>query len=304
MGRRALVLAIALLLGLVAAFSIWRWLNGIEAEFQAGQTVVPVYRAVAPIPEGSTGAQILQSITISLVESTEQQQDLPGDFIGSKEELESILRTRVAVGPISANEILVQSQWAELSVQITPLVDLIDTGLEAVTVSPDVVSGVNGFVRPGDKVNIIVTLSIEFNLTTLGQQAPQFGIPSDVTADGSAAADQVQEVDYTRYVLHQVPVIAVGRQVTAAAGATASVVGDTTASAADQGSVQGGQVEETVSSVFTLALPPEEIERLIFAQNAGQLYYTLIPADYVLVETKGVTIQTLFAGDLVEDIFG
>jgi hypothetical protein len=31
---------------------------------------------------------------------------------------------------------------------------------------------------------------------------------------------------------------------------------------------------------------------------------TLVPADFVEVETQGVTIETLFAGDIVDDIFG
>ena len=31
---------------------------------------------------------------------------------------------------------------------------------------------------------------------------------------------------------------------------------------------------------------------------------TLVPADFIEVETDGVTIESLFAGDIVEDIFG
>lgn len=303
MGRRALVLAIALVLGLVAGFAIWRYLNGIESEFRQDQELVPVFRAVAPIQEGTPGAQVLQGQATSYFADEEQREDLPADYIATQEELDALLADRVAVGPISANEILVASQWAALSVELTPLVDLIDEGLEAVTVSPDVIAGVNGFVRPGDKVNILVTLEIAFNLTDVAA-VPEFGIPTEPAPEGETQNAQEEIVQYTRYVLNQVPVIAVGRKVTSEEGAPETVTVETTP-AADQGTVQGEAApEEAVSSVYTLALPPEDIERLVFAQSNGSLYFTLIPEDYVLTETKGVTINTLFAGDLVEDIFG
>jgi pilus assembly protein CpaB len=299
-----LVLAIALVLGLVAGFAVWRYLNGIESEFRADQELVPVFRAVAPIQEGTPGAQVLQGQAATYVASEEQRKDLPADYIATQEELDALLADRVAVGPISQNEILVASQWTALSVELTPLVDLIDEGLEAVTVSPDVIAGVNGFVRPGDKVNILVTLEIAFNLTDVAA-VPEFGIPTEPAPEGETQDTQEEIVQYTRYVLNQVPVIAVGRKVTAEEGAPESVTVTTVAPAADQGTVQGeATAEEAVSSVYTLALPPEDIERLVFAQANGALYFTLIPEDYVLTETKGVTINTLFAGDLVEDIFG
>ncbi len=303
MGRRALVLAIALLLGAVAGFAIWRYLSGVESEIRAGQEQIPVFRAVVPVAEGTTGAVVLQGGLASYTPGFEQKEDLPADAITTEEALNQILSTRVAVGPISQNEIFVQSQWVEPNVQLTPLVDLIDEGLEAVTVSPDIVAGVNGFVRPGDRVNILVTLSIAFNLTEVGQ-TPEFGFPSEQPAEGEEQSTQEEVVEYTRYVLNQVPVIAVGRKLVAEEGESEQVTA-TTVAAAGEGTVQGDQApEEAVTSVYTLALPAEEIERLIFTQSNGALYFTLIPEDYVLTETKGVTIATLFAGDLVEDIFG
>lgn len=302
MGRRALVLAIALLLGAVAAFAIWRYLSGIETELRQNTEQVPVFRAMAPIAEGTEGRVVLQGAGTLYQKGVEQREDLPADYIATEDELQSILSTRVAVGPVSANEILVQSQWASASVELTPLVELIDSGLEAVTVSPDIVAGVNGFVRPGDRVNILVTLSIAFNLTEVGT-TPEFGIPTE-TEPNAQEQTQETEVPYTRYVLNNVPVIAVGREVVAKEGAPEEVVASTVPSAADQGAVQGEAVEEIITSVYTLALPAEDIERLVFAQSQGALYFTLVPEDYTLVETKGVTINTLFAGDLVEDIFG
>ena len=58
MGRRAVVLVIALALAGIAAFAIFQYLQGIEDELSAGQVEVPVYRALAPIAEGTEGSFI------------------------------------------------------------------------------------------------------------------------------------------------------------------------------------------------------------------------------------------------------
>jgi Flp pilus assembly protein CpaB len=63
--------------------------------------------------------------------------------------------------------------------------------------------------------------------------------------------------------------------------------------------------EETGNdTIFTLEVTPEQAERIAYAIENGSIYLTLVPADFVEVETSGVIIDNLFGGDLVEDIFG
>ena len=61
---------------------------------------------------------------------------------------------------------------------------------------------------------------------------------------------------------------------------------------------------EVPQTIFTLEVTPEQAERIAFAFENGSIWLTLVPADFIEVETEGVTIETLFAGDIVEDIFG
>lgn len=303
MGRRALVLVIALVLAGVAAFSIFQYLSGIEEDVLAGQEEVVVYRAINPIAEGTEGNFILQGAGTLYQESTEQLEDLPQGAIQNQDQLQSILGGRVAAGPISGNQILTANQWVQLTVEITPLAELIPEGKQAITVSPGAVQGVNGFVRPGDRVNIIITVDIEFRLTALAQESPDFGIPVEdtTTTDGQTPEDQLT-VTYTRYVLQGIPVMAVGQAIRPEPDA--DLTGEISATPeADQGTVQEGEAP-ALSTVFTLEVTPEEAEKLVFAQSSGSLYYTLVPEDFVEVDTRGVTIEQLFEGDLVEDIFG
>ncbi|MDH3249499.1 MAG: Flp pilus assembly protein CpaB [Acidimicrobiia bacterium] len=304
MGRRAIVLVIALALAGIAAFAIFQYLQGIEDEVQAGQVQVPVFRAIQPIAEGTEGSFILQGAGALYEESTEQQQDLPADAITTPNELNDVLSGRVSAGPVSANGILTRNQWVELSVEITPLAELIEPGFQAITISPGNIQGVNGFVEAGDLINAIISLDIEFNLTALGQES-DFGIPVEDTGDEAAAEDEIETVSYTRYVLQGLRVLAVGSDVRPDPDADPTVEVNDGAATNAQVQAEGEEGAVANSTVFTLEVDHETAERLVFAQNAGQLYYTLNPKDeYEEVLTRGVTIENLFEGDLVEDIFG
>lgn len=306
MGRRALVLVVALVLAGVAAFSIFQYLTNIENEFREGREEIRVFRAVQPLAEGTEGNFVLQNRGILYLPSTEQREDIPADAITATSEddtaaLEQILSGRVAAGPISQNSVLTQSQWVELTVEITPLAELLSEGTQAITISPGSIQGVNGFVRAGDRINAIITLDIDFQLTALAEDIPDFGIPVE-EEDEEGAEDEVVSVTYTRYVLQGLRVIAVGSDIRPDPDAPPVV--DAEGQASDATVQQEGAEAAVASTVFTLEVTPDIAERLVFAQQAGALYYTLVPPDFVEVDTLGVTIQNLFEGDLVQDIFG
>lgn len=296
MGRRALVLLVALLLAGVAAFAVFQFLSGIRDDVDANRAKTAVFRAAVFIPEGSAGSLVLQSNQISAGE--ENVEDLPDGVIASEPELQAYLTGRLAVGPIERNEIIVQSQWAELTVDLIPLAELIPSGKQALTISTDAVRGVNGFIRPGDLINMIITLEIEFSQIPV--DSPIFGIPSDTTApDGTATEDEDSAtITYTRYVMQGLPVLAVARDVRSEEG------DETTVTTVVVVPGQAAPAEEQPATIFTLEVTPEQAERIVFAFENGSIWLTLVPEDFVEVETDGVTIENLFGGDLVDDIFG
>lgn len=297
MGRRALVLVVALLLAGVAAFAIFQYLTGVEEDILAGQQQVPVFRAVQPIAEGTSGNIVLSSPGQLYQESLEQQEDLPADAITTQEQLQSVLQNRVAAGPISQNAILTQSQWVEETVEVTPLRELIGEGLQAITIDPGLIQGVNGFVEPGDRVNVIVSVDIEARLIP-SEAPPDFGIPTEGEPIGGEGTpeEQTVTVPYTRFVLQGVPVLAVGRDTRPLEDQPVEVTVPVA------GGAEGEEVQQIVS-VYTLEVTPEQAERLVFALDNGSIYLTLVPEDFVEITTKGITIESLFEGDLVENIF-
>ena len=70
---------------------------------------------------------------------------------------------------------------------------------------------------------------------------------------------------------------------------------------------EGEPVEEEDlgnDTTFTLEVTPEQAERIAYATENGSIWLTLVPGDFVEVETSGVTTLNLFGGNLLDDIFG
>lgn len=311
MGRRAVVLAIALLLAAGSAFAIFRYLNEIREAAVEQETQIPIFRAVQPILEGTTGDSILAGGDGVLYRADfEQLGDLPEGAIQDATDLNEVLSGKVAVGPIPSNGIITQSMWVAPSTEIQPLKTLIDAGKQAITISPGDVQGINGFAQPGDLVNVIVTVEIEFDATALGQ-APDFGIPGDTGGGGTegeeGATTETEVVPYTRYVLQNIEVLAVGQELVTGEDQpqSVSVEGEIgTDPAAEGAEVQTGEaVEPQVVTIYTLEVDPVQAEKLVFATQQGSIYMTLGPDDNQEVATQGVTIGNLFEGNLITDIF-
>ena len=313
MGRRAIVLLVALVLAGLAAWAVWNYLQGVEADIKADQALTSVFRAgAAGIDEGSDGSTLLSNVgtdkdVFSIVEGTQDQiEDIPEDAITDSNELTAVLTGKVAAGPISPNSILAESQWTQVTIDVTPLAEEIPDGKQAMTISVDNVRGINGFVEPGDRINMIITLDISADLlpeefsgiTVVDPDAP----PPDPTADPNDVPI-VETVSYTRYVLQGLPVMATGRDIRPDEDApvTVDVAGDTTAEGAD---ATVPEEDTGNATIFTLEVTHEQAERIAYAFESGSIWLTLSPVEHVDVETQGVTIDNLFGEGLLDDIFG
>jgi Flp pilus assembly protein CpaB len=302
MGRRAVVLVIALLLAAAAAFAIFNYLRGVEASVIEGQELVPVFRAMTLITEGTEGNTVLAQPNVLFKESQEQFQDLPDGAITTRADLDNILAGRVAVGPIPENGIITQVMWVTPSTDLKPLKESIGAGKQAITISPGDIQGVNGFAQPGDLINVIVTLDLEVGLTA-GAQGPDFGVPLESGGEGDESLSVV--VPYTRFVLQNLRVLATGQEVVPPETDDApNVTAEGEIGEAGTGTVQDGTAEApAISTIYTLEVDPNQAERLVYAIQEGAIHLTLVPDDNQAIATRGVTIETLFEGDLLADIF-
>lgn len=284
MGRRTLVLIVALLLAGIAAFAVWQFLSNVEQEKEAELELRLVYRVTGgTISEGTEGSLVLSNERV--VASEEEFRWLPVNAIGSDDELRATLTGKVAAGPISDNMILTTDQWVALTVEIKPLAERIPAGKQAITIGVDSIQGVNGFIEPGDRINVIVTLT-----------APIEALAEEVIASGeeltpeelAAIEEQLNEDLITRFVMQGLPVLAVGREIRPEEDVDQPVT-VTTVPAEGEEAAQGAG-----SGVLTLEVTPEQAERIVHVFATGSVWLTLVPEDFVPVPTDGITRETLF----------
>ena len=286
MARRTIVLVVALLLAAIAAFAVWQFLQNVEDEAREGLQLVTVYQARDFIGEGIEGDLILsqeRAVPVDIL-----NENLPENAIGSVEDLNTVLSGRVAAGPISAGQILTSDQFVIITSSVQPLAERIPAGKQAMTISIDGERGVNGFVRPGDRVNVIVTLDVEVRgTTTTGTTGGDF-----TEGEGQSQPEEtVESVTITRFVLQGLPVLAVGQEIRADEE-------DATIQIQTQPDVEGEQAQDTTLGLVTLEVTPEQAERLAYSFETGSSWLTLVPEDFVEVRTEGVTINNLFGDDL------
>ena len=264
---------VALILAGLAAWAVWNYLQNVENEITEGQEIVEVYRAGEAIPEGTDGAILLSDFNsggTQIALSEDQAEDVPVGAITSAEQLNQVLADRVAAGPIAAGSILTESQWTSITVDVIPLAEEIPSGKQAMTISTDNIRGINGFVEPGDRVNMIITIDIPEDLLPdeLSGIATGRDIRPDVDAPETVEADP-------------------------------ATTGDTTPEGEPVAEEELGN-----DTTFTLEVTPEQAERIAYASENGSIWLTLVPGDFVEVETTGVTTLNLFGGNLLDDIFG
>jgi Flp pilus assembly protein CpaB len=300
---------VALVLAGLAAWAVWNFMQNVRGEAEAGQEQVTVFRAgAAGIAEGTEGSILLSDFGgggAQIEEGIDEVEDTPADAIQSEEELRQVLTDKVAAGPISPRGILTRSQWTEIDVDVRPLAESIGSGNQAITISTSDIQGVNGFVNPGDRVNMIITLDIEFDLLPVDGPTLPPDDGGEVTPGEEDEAAVV--VTYTRYVLQGLNVLAVGRDIRPDEDGdqTGEIeADDTTPATTPEGTPVEEPAEELPATVFTLEVTPDQAERIVYAFENGSVWLTLVPEDFVEVESDGVTIDNLFGGDLQETIFG
>jgi len=283
MGRRTLVLIVALLLAGIAAFAVWQFLSNVEEEKEAELVLRDVFRVSGgTITEGTEGSLVLSQERAVL--SSEETRFLPDNAIGTLEELTATLTGRVAAGPISNNSILTTDQWVELTADIKPLAERIPEGKQAITIGVDNIQGVNGFIEAGDRVNVIVTLTAPIEQIAEDVIASETLTPEELRA----LREELEQGIISRFVMQGLPVLAVGTEIRADEDADQTVTVTTVA-------VEGQEAAPEVQrGVLTLEVTPEEAERIVYTFSTGTVWLTLVPEDFVPVPTDGITRDNLF----------
>ena len=322
MGKRSLVLIIALVLAVVSAFSVWQYLTTVEDEARAEVQEVIVYRATELIETGTSVAEAEGLIVKStaLVDAVVFEgsaiacdgpaatSDAPLDVCGKNPRIESVLDPiNVAAGPISAGQLVTSDLFVPPNLlSDIKLSESIPEGKVAISFRPTEESTVGGFVRPGDRVNLVGSISIDLSQSTQLLQDPELRVlllgedaaadTAVVVADGSdptlgAGEDLIARqagtlpgaMDYTQTILQDVEVLAVGP--------------DTRPSPIGTG------LEPAGAQIVVLEVTPEQAERIEFAQQYSAVSLVLIPSGETEFGSDKVYNPIISEGIIVDDLY-
>jgi Flp pilus assembly protein CpaB len=272
--RRILVLVVAVALAGVAAFSTYNYVSTADERATQDAELVPIFRVQQLIPRGLTFGEARAGGYIG--EGRIPAVDYP---VGSAllEDQFAALDDKVALIDIPAGQLLVGGLFVDREATQVSFSDRLEEreGMVAVSLSVDQVSGVAGFIVPGDRVNMLVSTA---DTEVEGEDETSAEAPVDTLSDG-----ETPTANGARYLLQYVEVLAVGQEVQLAVGET-----DDTA--------DGAAVDTGNSGLITVALTSEDAARMVLAKTTSSwaIYMTLLPPDYVPTTITPITEDNLF----------
>ena len=253
--RRWVILAVAVLLGIIAGGLVYNYVQGVEDDVNEEARRVEVYKVVSNVPKGTFAEDAFANGWIEKSEIAAEFR--PGTAINDPADIAG----QVAISDIPANQVVVTQQFASQASQLSTFSELLQQNQVAITISVDQVRGVAGLLVPGDFVNVLLT-----------EGASQLGGEEDYAVD---AEDNPVDTDNgtiapdARYLYQKVQILAIGQQRELQPGETVDTNPD------------GSPVVQS-TGLLTLAVPVEAAQWIASA-STGQLYLTLVAKDYTPV---------------------
>ena len=325
MGRRTIVLVIAIALAAVSAFAVWRYLTTVESDIRADIAEVRVYRATELIEPKTTGEDaqpvieealalrenvVFEGSTVLCVGPKAENEGEDPTVYGCPEnprDLANTLSGKVAAGPVSAGQVVTTDQWVEITVfEDVSLSEEITQGKVAVGIRPDEVGAAGGFIRPGDSVNLIASATLEINNFLQLLEDPVLreivlGEAFTGTDSGSQPTTTTGEDGETVVVVTEEndPIANLAQTFPDSLDFTQTILQDVEVIAVGDDTLPnrtGTGLTPVGSQIVVLEVTPEQAEMIEFARQYTTVAMALLPSDvpYTPFESTGVTVDDLF----------
>lgn len=323
MGRRTLVLVIAVALAVISGYAVWQYLTSVEDDAAAQFSEVEVYRATEAIPAGTLGEEarslivtsralrnrvVFEGSTILCTGAVGANADKDPAQFGCPQnpnDLNIVLDGKLAAGPIAAGQLITTGSFALGAELQQALSDSIAPGKVAISISVDVSTASGGFVRPGDNVNILASatltplnfleiisndelrdLLVAASVEVDEGETPDDGVTLPEDAGPTNIADAIPtSFDVTQTILQNVQVLAVGSDTRPAPLATGL---------------------EPLAGVIVFEVTPQEAELIEYARQYTSIALSLLPVgDYVPYDAQPIVVDDIFELlDRIEDQLG
>ena len=281
MKLRIILLFLALIIGAAAVFGVIMYINGMRASMEEEIEKVEVLIAAQNIPKEMPVESLVE-------ENMVETRGIPRKYIaeGALASLDGY-EGYVAANHINEGEQITTTKFAKP--EEMGLVFVIPDGMVAVSIPIDEVIGVSNLVDVGDRVNVIATFFPEQTASYGEEQADVTGTEGEELTEEIYESEESSieiEKEFTKTLLWNVEVLYVGvRQKIPGSGESTELLGVQT---------KTETASEEISTV-TLAVTPEDSERLVFSEEMGSVWLALVPIDGIEKEdTPGRTLDNIF----------
>ncbi|MCE5191974.1 MAG: Flp pilus assembly protein CpaB [Actinomycetia bacterium] len=257
MRSRVFILVAAVVLGIAAALLTAQYLRGATARLTQEAQPVQVLVATQDVPRGTAAEDALKQGLI-------QVQEVPQRYVSAN----AVSSARGIEGQVLAAALSKGEQVTRARFQFPSEAGLsyaIPDGFVAVSIPADDVTCVGGMLKAGDWVLVTATF--------------------DPGPNGKDAE--------SRILLPKARVLAVGADTGAGTGTEQAAT--KTGSGLTSGARANANANSVQAATVTLALNPQDVEKLVFAERQGSVWLALLPTtETQLPATAGRNIKTIF----------
>jgi len=170
-------IALSLIIAVAGSYFLYRWIERQRAPkeiMQVQAEAFPVVVAAANLPWGT-------KLTPEMIKTASYLKDsLPSGYFASPKDL----KDRILLIPLNLNDPITEAKLAPVSVETGGVNAVLKSGKRAIAVKGDKVIGLSGFIKPGNRVDVLVTIK-----------------------------DPEKKEEKTKTILENIPVLATGTQI-------------------------------------------------------------------------------------------
>ena len=282
MRLRIILLLIAIILGAVAVVAVIAYINNIRATVEEDVEKVEVLVAAQNIPK-ETPVEILITAEAVILEAVPRKYLADGVLI-SLQDYEGY----VVASPINKGEQITSTRF--IKPEDLGMAFNIPDDMLAISIPINEIIGVSNLINVGDMVNIIATFKpSETQVEAIEERPVAEEIVPEVEEVTSGIEEEIPKIitEITKTLLWNVEVLYIGTRtiIIEEPDETVGVFG-------------AGQTREEQSEdirTITLAVTPEQSEKLVFTEEMGSVWLALLPVDGVeKEETTGQTYDNIF----------
>ena len=281
MRLRIILLIIAIILGIIAVVAVIAYINNIRETVEEDVEKVEVLVAAQNIPK-ETPVELLISAEAVTLEAVPRKYLADGVLI-SLQDYEGY----VVASPINKGEQITSTRF--IKPEDIGMSFIVPDDMLAISIPINEIIGVSNLINVGDLVNVIATFEPDEEQVEVIEEGPEAETVILDEEDATAVEEEIPVIvtEITKTLLWNVEVLYMGtRQI---------ILEESDESTGLLGTGQTREEQSEDVRTITLAVTPEQSEKLVFTEEMGSVWLALVPVDGVeKEETTGQTYDNIF----------